>query len=774
MAQALYRKWRPQSFDDVVGQEQVTTTLKNQIATGRVGHAYLFVGSRGCGKTTSARILAKEVNVAGLDPKRAEQLGDAINEGRALDVIEIDAASHTGVDAMRDILDRVNFQPNELRYKIYVIDECFRYADLVTLASGHKLPIGQIVEEQLDLQVLSYNERTQHLEPKSILRHMRKQPIAPTLRLTFDNDQQIVCTINHKFYTPVGQVCAGHLEVGQAVYACPKQMPEPRAPKRAPRYALERAGAPVEMDKRSGQLWLGSPADIGEWERGDGDHAPSRSMDSGQIAPGVSRVRPGWPGILAVSVVTHIEHVERPEWVYNLEVAGNHNYFVNGILVSNCHMLSVSAFNAMLKTLEEPPPHVIFILATTDPQKIPPTVLSRCQRFTFKRVPVDKIVGRLRTLCEAEGIEADETALRLIARYATGSLRDAVSLLDQLASSNSSRITPGDVREALGATDAGTVRALVDGLIAKDVPKGLDAIQDAIDGGADARQIARQMVEYLRSLLQIKVSDASSPVRDLSEAERIELSAHAGQMRIAQMTKAVRAFSEAINDMRGTTDAQLPLEMAYLECVVDDEARPAYNEPQLLPPSAARAGAGNAKVEAGHARSSTVSGGERMAPETAPAVSAPLPATNLTAAASSLPAQADTSLPGAGTGRGTSAGASADTGSGSSLSLEAVKAQWRQIIKEVKAQNIPAAALLNSCHLHDVTGNVVSIGADHELFRQRLDEARNKNAVVAVLNRMFNGKFDLRVFVNSAAQTVDPDDDPVVKAAKQQGGVVRR
>ena len=514
MAQALYRKWRPQSFDDVVGQEHVTTTLKNQIATGRIGHAYLFVGSRGCGKTTSARILAKEVNVAGLEPKRAEQLSDAINEGRALDVIEIDAASHTGVDAMRDILDRVNFQPNELRYKGYIVDEV--------------------------------------------------------------------------------------------------------------------------------------------------------------------------------------------------------------------HMLSTAAFNAMLKTLEEPPPHVIFILATTDPQKIPATVLSRCQRFTFKRVAVEKIVGRLRHLCDEENIEADETALRLIARYATGSLRDAVSLLDQLASSNSLRITANDVREALGATDAATVRALVDGLIAKDVSKGFDAVQAAIDGGADARQIARQMVEYLRSLMQIKVSDAGRGGGDLSEAERIELSAHAEKIGIAQMTKAVRAFSEAINEMRGTTDAQLPLEMAYLDCVVAEE-RTEIRDKRLETASAPVM---------------------REEPRTPPAT----PPTQSTPVTPTTPP------------------VSAEGG----LSFETVKAQWRQLIKEVDAQNKPAAALLRSCHLHDVTGNVVSIRADHDLFRQRLDEARNKNAVIAALNRMFNGKYDVRVFVNSTSQNADPDDDPVVKAAKKQGGVIRQ
>jgi DNA polymerase-3 subunit gamma/tau len=539
VAQALYRKWRPQSFDDVVGQEHVTTTLKNQIATGRIGHAYLFVGSRGCGKTTSARILAKEVNIAELDAKRAEQIGDAISEGRSLDVIEIDAASHTGVDAMRDILDKVNFQPNELRYKVYIVDEV--------------------------------------------------------------------------------------------------------------------------------------------------------------------------------------------------------------------HMLSTAAFNAMLKTLEEPPPHVIFILATTDPQKIPATVLSRCQRFTFKRVPVEKIVGRLRHLCDEEGIEADETALRLIARYATGSLRDAVSLLDQLASSNSMRITAGDVREALGATDAATVKALTEGIAARDVSAGFEAIQGAVDQGADARQIARQMVEYLRALMQVKVSTGqTSSGGDLSEAERIELAGHADKLSMAHLSRAVRAFSEAINEMRGTTDAQLPLEMAYLDCVVSAD---------VMPAASASASAAEAKRSVPPAPTAKSAGFGTEPEKTSPIVStapkagpAIVPATATTATLSTL------TLPG-------------DAGGG--LTFEALNTQWQQFVREVNSVNKIVAALLRSCDLSAVTGNLVTLRAHHDIPYSRLQDPKNKATVISVLNRMFNGKYELRVYVNQADKDVDPDDDPVLKAAKKLGGTVR-
>lgn len=527
VAEALYRKWRPKTFDEVVGQEHVTTTLKNQVATGRIGHAYLFVGSRGCGKTTSARIFAKEVNIAGMDPDapRTRQIAEAIGEGRALDVIEIDAASHTGVDDIREIRDRVGFQPSELRYKVYIIDEV--------------------------------------------------------------------------------------------------------------------------------------------------------------------------------------------------------------------HMLSTAAFNALLKTLEEPPPHVIFILATTDPQKIPATVLSRCQRFNFRRVPSEKIVGRLRQLCEAEGIEADDHALRLIARHATGSLRDAVSLLDQLASSSSMRITAADVREALGATDAATVRALVEGLIARDPAAGFDAIQQALDQGADARQVARQTVEHLRALMQVKMSraagaSASHGADSFGEAERIELAAQAEKLSMAQLAHAVRTFSEAINEMRAAADAQLSLEMAYLDCIISPEDQSAVASSPS--PVVHRTADAPPKAQ------------PIAAPEAVPA-----PATGSAPAASAQPAQA-----------------------GGELTYEALKGQWQQFIREVNATNKPAAALLRSCDLHAVSGGVVYLHAHHDIPLTRLQEPKNKASVVATLNRMFNGRYDIRVSLQHGQAEFDPDDDPVLKAARRMGGTVRQ
>ncbi len=499
MAEALYSKWRPRKFDDVVGQDHVSTTLKNQVAMGRVGHAYLFVGSRGCGKTTSARILAAEVNTVGLDPKDAERVSREVAEGRALDVIEIDAASHTGVDAMREIIEKVHFSPGELRYKVYIIDEV--------------------------------------------------------------------------------------------------------------------------------------------------------------------------------------------------------------------HMLSTAAFNALLKTLEEPPKHAIFILATTDPQKIPATVLSRCQRFTFKRVPVDKIVGRLQFICNAERFEADEHALMLIARHATGALRDAISLLDQLASANSSRITVNDVREALGATDSATVNALTEGIITKNLAAGFEAIQAAIDQGADARQIARQMVEHLRGLMQIKVNAGSG------DAASVEYAPQAERIEMGQLAQAVKAFSNALNDMRGASDAQLPLEMAYLDCVA---AAAAHSAPARQPARAA------AQVT------------QPVSRQPQPAQQPPPVATN--------------------------------AGEGATAKL---MAQWMEFAGAMRKESGTLSALLKQCKPLALTGNIVSLRAENAFVRDALSNTEKMASARRAVSHWLGQSVEIEVSV-AQTQIGDPNDDPVVKAAKRLGGQVRQ
>src|ERR1700690_2019713 len=288
MSQALYRKYRPKGWAEVIGQEHIVQTLKNAIIRDRVGHAYLFAGPRGTGKTTLARLLAKAVNCLAEDPNERPcnqcEHCVAVNENRFLDLIEIDAASNTSVDDVRDLRDKINFSPSQGKYKIYIIDEV--------------------------------------------------------------------------------------------------------------------------------------------------------------------------------------------------------------------HMLSTAAFNALLKTLEEPPPHAIFVLATTEIHKIPATVLSRCQRHEFRRVPVDEMIKQLKMIAGAEKIQADDEALSVIARQAGGGLRDAISLLDQLASTGT-RITLQLTQTVLGTASSQTVLDIIASLIDHRSAAGLEAIHRALDSGADPRSLARQIVDYL-------------------------------------------------------------------------------------------------------------------------------------------------------------------------------------------------------------------------------------------------------------------------------------
>jgi len=350
--QVLYRKWRPQRFAEVVGQEPITRTLRNAVASGRVAHAYLLCGPRGTGKTSLGRLIAKAVNC------HSPQEGEPCNRcpscqeyllGQASDLVEMDAASNRGIDEIRRLRDRVGLAPMGGRYKVYLIDEV--------------------------------------------------------------------------------------------------------------------------------------------------------------------------------------------------------------------HMLTQEAYNALLKTLEEPPPHVIFVLATTEPHRLPATIVSRCQRFDLRRIPLAAAVERLAQLCQGEGYRMERAGLEALARASGGSLRDAINLLEQVVASYGPSPTPQQVLDALGLRADPRGRELVAAIAGGDLPAALRAVAAARDDGVEMRQLAREAMAHLRALLLIRSGAADT--LDLAQEELAELEPLAAVAPEERIVGALKALASA--DFRDDPYSPLPLELALLE-----------------------------------------------------------------------------------------------------------------------------------------------------------------------------------------------------------------
>ena len=353
---ALYRKWRPTSFEEVRGQDHIVKTLKNQINSGRIGHAYLFCGTRGTGKTSIAKIFARAVNCE--HPVDGSPCGECsmcrqIAEGASLNVVEIDAASNNGVENIRDIREQVQYPPTDGRYRVYIIDEV--------------------------------------------------------------------------------------------------------------------------------------------------------------------------------------------------------------------HMLSIGAFNALLKTLEEPPSYVIFILAT-EVHKIPITILSRCQRYDFKRISIDTIAGRLAELTQAEQIDVDDRALRYVARAADGSMRDALSLLDQCVAFHfGEKLTYDNVLEVLGAVDNRVFSKLFQAVLASDTKACIREIEEMIIQGRDLSQLVNDFVWYMRNLLIAKTTDEPGDMLDMSEENLAVLKEEAAGVDTETLMRYIRIFSELSGQLRYASQKRILVEIAFIK-----------------------------------------------------------------------------------------------------------------------------------------------------------------------------------------------------------------
>jgi len=518
-SQALYRKWRPQTFDQIVGQEHVVRTLRNALSSGRVHHAYLLTGPRGTGKTSTARLLAKAVNCLAPEEERpcnACRICVAVNEGRLLDLIEIDAASHTGVDDVRELRERVGFRPNEARYKVYVVDEV--------------------------------------------------------------------------------------------------------------------------------------------------------------------------------------------------------------------HMLSNAAFNALLKTLEEPPEHAIFVLATTEPHKILPTVLSRCQRLDFRRISVRAMVDRLRWLAEQEGIHAEMAALELVARQATGSMRDAESLLETLASYNDQGITVDEMRAALGIGASEVVMQIAEALATEDVSAGLGVINTALDEGTDPRQLARQIVEHVRALLLIRLESGVVLPHVLDESlPRLEEQAAAFTRR--ELVAAVHLFNRAAREASGGWQPQLPLEMAFVEALVppgcsgDNENGPPPRVRDAAPARRGTAGSGSKGTLTGAAQQTRPDGRPAQGGRTPVVAELRAPQREVQEPAATYRFESEAGVP---------------------LSLATVVEHWPHFLNALRPQDLKLEALMRACEPVRVETDVIVLSFTHKFHRNKVEEDRQRCLVEEALSALFGQRLRVR------------------------------
>jgi len=387
-------------------------------------------------------------------------------------------------------------------------------------------------------------------------------------------------------------------------------------------------------------------------------------------------------------------------------------------VIDEVHMLSRSAFNALLKTLEEPPPHAIFVLATTESHKIPVTVLSRCQRFDFRRIPVSEIVARLEWLIEQEHIRADREALTLVARQATGSMRDAESLLDQLAAYGDSGITVADVRAALGTGAGETVTQVTDALARGDVAQGLGAINTAVDEGADPRQFARQMVEHLRALLLLRLKSGVVPAH-VSEDLRPQLETQAAAFSPRALARAVRLFNQAATEAKSGWQLQLPLEMAFIEATLPPEPEsPVSREPSA--PTGSRT-----PPPARHSTSSS---------RPSPGPSRPAPVRSASPSPSQSPRMVREP-----------ASAYSDLAPGDgSLTPETLRSRWAELLDALRPRNLSLEALVRSCEPVAVEGDVVVLGFAHNFHRSKVEEDHNKRIVEEILGGLVGQRYRVR------------------------------
>jgi len=399
-------------------------------------------------------------------------------------------------------------------------------------------------------------------------------------------------------------------------------------------------------------------------------------------------------------------------------------------IIDEVHMLSTAAFNALLKTLEEPPPHAIFILATTEIHKIPATVLSRCQRHEFRRIPVKEIVACLKDMASEESLHVEEAALTLVARQSTGSLRDAISLLDQLASTGQV-ITLDVAQTVLGTAASQVILDIVDAILTGDAAGGLEHLHRALDAGSDPRQFARQVVDYLRALLLVRMNNAGQV--DATAEMRAQMARHGQMLALPDILNMIRIFNQAANDARSAWQPSLPLELAIAEALG-------------LGPSGAASPA--PKVDAAPPKTRTP---KRLSPaQEIPPLEAP--------EAGSTETQVE-------------AGEEDNP-----LTLKLVSDNWRQVMSRVRSQNNAAEALLRTGRPLGVKGNTLYFGISSDVLKSKMEKPENLDLIQQVLKQVLQMDIEVRCLVASGKNsTLPPDidsDGMVASALRDLGGEI--